>query len=109
MCAVDVGVGHDDDAVIAQLCNVEVVIARAAARLADAGSKCRDQREYFVAGQQLLIPRLLDIQNLPAQGKNRLKLAVASLLGRAARRVTLDDIDFAQRRVLFLAIGELAG
>src|SRR5690606_40782755 len=35
--------------------------------------------------------------------------AVAALLGRAAGRVALDDEQLAQRRVLLLAVGELAG
>ncbi len=46
--AVHVRVGHDDDAVVAQLRHVEVVAASGAARLADAGAQGRDQREDFV-------------------------------------------------------------
>src|SRR5207247_2366817 len=38
-----------------------------------------------------------------------LELAIAALLRRAAGRVTLDDVDLAKRRVLLLAVGELAG
>ena len=44
--AVDVGVGHDDDAVVAQLGDVEVVAAGA---LADAGAERGDQRQDLVA------------------------------------------------------------
>src|SRR5690606_25704877 len=50
-----------------------------------------------------------DVEGLAAQRKHRLVLAVAALLGRAAGRVALDDEQLAQRRVLLLAVGELAG
>ena len=63
----------------------------------------------LVAGQQLLEARPLDVEDLAAQRQDRLELAVAALLGRAAGGVALDDVDLAQRRVLLLAVGELAG
>jgi hypothetical protein len=71
--------------------------------------KCGDQRQDFIAGQKLLVARFLDVQDLAAQGQDRLELAVAALLGRAAGGVALDDVDLAQRRVFFLAVGQLAG
>jgi hypothetical protein len=43
------------------------------------------------------------------QRQDRLELAVAALLGGAACGVTLDEEQLAQRRVLLLAVGELAG
>ena len=59
--------------------------------------------------QQLLVARLLDVEDLAAQRQDRLELAVAALLGGAAGGVALDDVDLAQRRVLLLAVGQLAG
>jgi Tfp pilus assembly PilM family ATPase len=53
--------------------------------------------------------RLLDVEDLAAQRQDRLELAVAALLGGAAGRIALDDVDLAQRRILLLAVGELAG
>ena len=38
-----------------------------------------------------------------------MEFAVAALLGRATRGVTLDNVDFTQRWVFFLAVGQLAG
>ena len=107
--AVHVGVGHDDDAVVAQLGDVEVVIARGAPGLADAGAQGGDQGQNFVAGQELFVARFFHVQNLAAQGQNGLELAVAPLLGAAAGRVALDDVNLAHRRVFFLAVGQLAG
>ena len=47
--------------------------------------------------------------DLPAQGQDRLRVAVTALLGRAAGGVALDDEDLGQRRVAHRAVGELAG
>src|SRR6185503_5542411 len=53
--------------------------------------------------------RALDVEDLAAQGEDRLELAVAALLGRAAGRIALDDEDLGEGRIALLAIGELAG
>ena len=102
VAAVDVGVGHQDDAVVAQLVRVVLV-------LADAGAQRGDQRADLGAGQHAVEARALDVEDLALQRQDRLGLAVAALLGRAARRVALDDEQLGQRRILLLAVGELAG
>jgi hypothetical protein len=43
------------------------------------------------------------------QRQDRLRAAIAALLGGATGRVTLDDENLGQRRVFLLAVGELAG
>ena len=101
MRAVDVGVGHDDDLVIAQLVGVELVVA-------DAGAERGNQRADLLRAQHLVEAHALDIQDLAAQRQHRLEFAVAALLGGAAGRVALDDEQFGLRRVLLLAVGELA-
>src|SRR5690606_35051830 len=53
--------------------------------------------------------RAFDVEDLALERQDRLGLAVAALLGAAAGRVALDDEQFRQRRVLLLAVGELAG
>ena len=77
MRAVDVGVGHQDDLVIAQLGEVEIVAA-------DAGAERRDQRADLLGAQHLVEARALDIEDLAAQRQHRLEFAVAALLGAAA-------------------------
>ena len=96
MRAVHVGVRHDDDAVVAQLADVEAALLRLAA--ADAGAQRGDQRADFLAAQHAVEAGALDVQDLALQRQDRLELAVASLLGRAAGAVTLDDEDLALRR-----------
>ena len=76
--AVDVRVGHDDDAVIAQLVGVVLV-------LAEAGAERRDQRDDLLRAHELVEARALDVEDLAAQRQDRLELAVAALL-RASRR-----------------------
>src|SRR5665647_1152730 len=99
--AVHVGVGHDDDLVVAGLRDVELV--------AEAGADRADHGEDLVVGEHLVDARLLDVDDLAAQRQDRLEAAVARLLGRAAGRVALDEVDLAERRVFDGAVGELAG
>ena len=97
---------HDDDAVIAQLVHIEIIPAHT---LADAGAQRGDEGEDLVAGEQLLVARLLDVEDLAAQRQDGLELPVTALLGAAAGGVALHDVDLAHRRVFFLAISQLAG
>ena len=101
MRSVHVGVGHDDDAVIPQLGDVEIFRA-------DAAAECRDHRLDFVAAEHLVEARLLDVQDLALQRQDRLEATVAALLGGATRRFALDDVEFALGGVPLLAVGELA-
>ena len=101
MAAVDVGVRHEDDLVVADLVRVEV--------LADPGAEREDERADLREREHLVEARLLDVQDLALEREDRLRPPVAALLGRAAGRVALDDEDLRERRIAFLAVGELAG
>ena len=106
--AVHIGIGHDDDAVVAQLVDVEVVgprLARLGAHLANAGAQSCDEGQNFIAGEQLFVTRFFHVQNFAAQGQDGLKLSIPPLLGRTSGGVALDDVDFTKRWVFFLAIG----
>ena len=67
-----------------------------------------DERHHLLVGQHFVQPRLLDVDNLAANGQDRLRGAVARLFGAAARRVPLDDEDLRDAGVAALAIGQLA-
>ena len=97
---VDVGVGHHDDPMVAESAGVELI--------ADRGPERRDQRSDLVVLQHLVEPRLLDVQNLAAQRQDGLEAAVAALLRRTTRRVTLDDVELGPARVALGAVGQLA-
>ena len=101
MGAVDVGVGHDDDLVVAQVVEVE----------ARAGLHPQRQAEV---GDLLVLPHLRrggaeHVQDLAAERQHRLGLAVAGLLGRAAGAVALDEEELRAVAGGAGAVGELAG
>ena len=68
----------------------------------------RDHGLDLVVREHAVEPRLLDVDELAADGQDRLVRAVAALLGGAACRVALDDEDLGARGVALLAVGELA-
>ena len=87
MRAVHIGIGHDDDAVVAQFFGVEFF-------LADAGAERGNQRGHFLAGEHFFKAGFFHIQNFALQRQNGLKFTVAALLGRAAGGIALDQIQF---------------
>ena len=101
MRPVHVGVGHDDNLVVAQTGEIHIV-------LTDPGSHGRDQGLDLLVLEHLIEACLLDVQDLAAQGQDGLKFGIAALLGRAAGRVALDNEHFAFSRILALTVGKLA-
>ena len=99
MCAVNIGIGHDDDAMVAGC--IAVVI------FADVRANCRNEARNGVARKRTVQASAFDVQNLTAQGQNRLVFAVARLLGRTACGIALDDEDFRQRGIFARAVGKL--
>ena len=75
----------------------------------DPASERRDHRFDLVAAEHLVEARLLDVEDLALDRQDRLESPVPALLCRAAGRLALDDVDFAERRIAFLAVGEFAG
>ena len=100
--AVDVGVGQQDDLVIAQLrrCRMSSPMPVPSAMISG---------RIFSLAEHLVEARLLDVEHLAEHGQDGLEAAVAALLGRATGRVALDDVELAALRVALLAVGELAG
>src|SRR5688572_11688450 len=99
--AVDIGVGHDDDLVVAQALLV-VVVARAAAKRLD------QVDELLVAGK-LIGGGAGDVEDLAAQRQHGLGLAVARRLGGTAGGITLHQEDLGAGLGILAAVGELAG
>ena len=101
MGAVHIGIGHDDDLVIAQLVLVKL--------LADARAQRDDDRLELVVAIDLVYPCLLHVQHLAPQGEDGLEPAVAPLGGGAACGVALHDVQLGQLRVVLVAVTELVG
>ena len=98
--AVRVGVGEDDDAAVAQLRQLEA--------LADAAAERGHEIRQLLVLEHLRERRALGVQHLAAKRQDRLARAVASLLGRPAGRVALDDEDLAFLAAGHRAVAELA-
>src|SRR6266545_2342308 len=98
--AVHVGVRHQDHLVVAQLRDVEFLGS-------DARAQRGDQQSNFLMRQDLVVARLLRVDDLAAQWKHRLDFPVASLLGRAPRRIALHEEDLAKLGVPLGAVGQL--
>ncbi len=112
MAPVDVGVGHENDLVIARLGDIERVFLDLVAFFtpaADAGAERHDQGADFVAREHLVEPGFFHIENFALEREDRLVLPVAALLGGPAGRISLDDVELAQRRILLGAVRQLAG
>ena len=108
--AVHIGVGHDDDAAVAQLRQVEAAFILAVAvfaRFADAGADGGDHRLDLRVFEKLIFARFLHVDELAANRQDRLVTAVAALFRRASGGIALHDVKLGQFRVAFRAIGQL--
>ena len=84
MRTIHIGIGHNDDFVVAQFIGIKVFAA-------DAGAERSDQRRDLIARKHFVKAGALDIEDFAAQRQNRLVLSVAALLSRTTRRVPLDN------------------
>ena len=76
--------------------------------LADPGADGGDQRADLLVGEHLVDPVLLGVDDLAAERQDRLRVAIAPLLGGAAGRIALDDEQLGERRIAHRAVGQLA-
>lgn len=104
MRTVDIGICHDDNFIVTELCDIEVV----AVTLGKAAAECIDHGFDLGICQNFINRSLLYVQNLTADRQNCLEITVTRRLCGTARRISLDDKDLAQRRVLFLAVCQFA-
>ena len=102
MGAVNIGIGHDDDFMVAQLLVIHIAFANPNAHGGNQGT-------HFLIGKHLVKARLFNVQDFPAQGKDGLRFWIAPLLGRAACGIALNDEQLAFRGVLALAVRKLPG
>src|SRR5438270_3312320 len=99
--AVDVRVGQHHDLPVPALRHVHL--------FADAGADRVDQRADLLALEHLVQPSFLDVRDLAADRKDRLRLAAARGLRAAACRVALDDEQLGRVGIPRRTVGELAG
>ena len=106
MSAVDVGIGHDDDFMVAELGEVGFLGILLCADSDAERLKDIDDCFGFI---DFMIHRFFYIQNLTAKGKDRLVVGVSALFCRTACGVTLDEEEFALSGIAAFAVGELTG
>ena len=99
MGAVDIGIGHDDDFVVAHLVEVEILAVAAA----DGG----DQRFDGVGLHHAVEACAFGVEDLASQRQDGLRDRVASLDGGAACGITLHDEQLAFLRIVGLAVLQL--
>ncbi len=99
--AVAISIGQEDDLAIAEAGRVVLIVHPAAQGADDIGQ--------FLVVEDLGLARLLGVEHLTLEGKDRLDIAVAALLGRAAGRVPFDDEQFRLPGVGAVAVVQLAG
>ncbi len=89
MRSINIGIGHDDDLMISELGNIEIV-------------PIPDPKAVIIALisshlQNFIQTRFFYIQNLSSKWKNRLVASVSGCLCRTSRRISLYDVNFAER------------
>jgi hypothetical protein len=101
VAAVDIGVGEDDDLVIAGLLGGEL--------LADTTTDGGDQRLHLDVLEHLVETGSFDVEDLAADGQDRLDARVTRVDGGTAGGVTLDDEQLALVGVAAAAVLQLVG
>ena len=115
MRAVHVRIGHDDNAAVAQLRNVEarlVFAFRGAFYLFFwLPDPCADRGDHGLdlgVLEKLIDARFLDVDQLAADRQDRLVTPVASLFRGATRGIALDDVKLGQFRIALRTIGQFS-
>ncbi len=100
--AVHVGVGHDNDFAVTNFARVKIFAA-------DAGAECGDNSADFLIGKNFIQPCFFHVQNFAFDWQNGLEATVASLFGRTAGGVALNNVNLAMLRIGDAAISQFAG
>ena len=101
MGTVNIGISHNDDLVISQFGNIEIIM--------NTGTKGGNHSLDLRIGVNLIQTGLFHVQNLTAQGQDRLGRAGTGRLGGATCGISLYDVDLAVLRILIGAVCQLSG
>ena len=101
MGTVHVGVGHDHDTVVAEVLHIEVLAL-------DPQAQGRDQRLDLRVFVDLGVVGFFNVEDLAPQRQDRLKAAVAALLGGATSGVALNDVDLRFAGVAGAAVSQFS-
>ena len=104
MRSIHIRIGHDNDLIVAQLCNIEVI----AVAFGKTAAKGVDHGFNLGVGQNLVDTGLFHVQDLASYRQDGLKIPVAGCLGRTACGISLHDENLASGSVPALTVGQLA-
>src|SRR5438876_974139 len=96
-----VSIGHYQYMVISEFTDIKL--------LADTSPERGDQVTDLLGGEDLVFAGLLDVEDLAAQRQDRLDAAATSTFRGTTGGIALHQVDLAQARVAFGAIGQLPG
>ena len=82
MGSVHIGIGHDDDFVVAQFIQIEL--------LPYSGTDSHNQTFEFIRFDDLVYPGSFSIEDFAEERENRLEFAVTAVFGRPSRRISLN-------------------
>ena len=112
MLSVDIGIGHDDDLVVAELvdvCFLGIHFLLTFLLYAEAYAEGLDDVVHFLAFESLVPHGLFDVEDFSAQGENGLCGTATALFGRTSGGVSLDEEEFRLFGHLALAVGKFSG
>ena len=100
MAAIDVGIRHQNNLAVAQLCRIKI--------LTETRAKRGNHRRQLIIAIDLVQPRFLYVEHLAPQRQNGLIPAVTAFLGRTACGIALDNVNLCQLRISLLTVCQLA-
>ena len=104
MRTVHIGIGHNDNLVVAKLADIKVV----AVSLRKTASKGIDHGLDLGIGKDFVNASFFYIQNLASNRQDGLEMAVSGSLGGTAGRISFDDKNLADIGIAALTVGQLA-
>ena len=104
MRTVHIGIGHNDNLVVAKLADIKVV----AVSLRKTASKGIDHGLDLGIGKDFVNAGFFYIQNLASNRQDGLEMAVSGGFGRTAGRISFDNKDLADIGIAAFAVGQFA-
>ena len=103
MRTIHIGIGHDNDLIIAKLRNIKII----SISFGESTSKRINHRLDFRVGKYFINRCLLNVQNLTSDRQNCLIVTVTRSFGRATRRISLYDKNLTLGGIFLLAVCQL--
>ena len=107
MRTIDVGIGHDNDFIVTQFVDVGLFVVFAFD--ADTYADTLNNVHHRFGFEHFMPLHFLYVEDFSFQRKDRLRVAIAALLGRTACRIALDKEDFGSLWVFVRAVGQFSG